>query len=83
MTIGPQEYTTTDFEKSLILYSAGRYLLRTEWDKDNTQATFIFGQKKDCERTLHKHQIHSLRIESNRFLHAYRELKTLLFLNKK
>lgn len=73
---------TQDFEKSLILRSAGAILFQVEWDGEKRRAEFIFENISLCNKILDNHKRGKLKLNSNDVLMAYREVKNELFAKK-
>ena len=72
-------YRTGDFERVLILHSAGCILDSVEWDDKNKIATFLFEDENKCLKILDLHKRKKLILNSTNVLASYREIKNELF----
>ena len=72
-------YRSEDFEKVLVLHSAGCILDSVEWDDKNKIATFLFEDEDKCLKILDLHKRKKLMLDSTNVLISYREIKNELF----
>jgi len=74
-----QYFRSQDFEKALILCSAGAILYQVEWNSEGKKAEFVFEDISSCSNILDSHKRGKLKLNSNDVLRAYHEVKNELF----